>query len=264
MKSTVPRLPIDAPPAADWRPPSPQEIYRHPLPLLGPMDRVLTRAVNTLLLPRFTSVTGLEHVGREADPFILALNHSTRFEAVALPALLMYVRGGALVHFMADWNFQMIPGIGLLYRRSGAIVVMRKSARPRFLNALKPIYAPAGPSHERALVQLKAGRSIGIFPEGTVNHDPERLLRGRPGAARLSLEAGVPVVPGGIRITGGTPRRPLISLEIGAPLAPRPTHGRQVSNAIVREWHAAIMTEIARLCGKTSEPIRQERRNETP
>jgi 1-acyl-sn-glycerol-3-phosphate acyltransferase len=144
MKSTLPRLPIDAPPAADWRPPSPQEIYRHPLPLLGPMDRVLTRAVNTLLLPRFTSVTGLEHVGREADPFILALNHSTRFEAVALPALLMYVRGGALVHFMADWNFQMIPGIGLLYRRSGAIVVMRKSARPRFLNALKPIYAPAG------------------------------------------------------------------------------------------------------------------------
>jgi 1-acyl-sn-glycerol-3-phosphate acyltransferase len=187
----------------------------------------------------------------------------TRFEALALPAALLYHRRGQRVHFLADWNFQMIPGIGLLYRRSGTIVVMRKSARPRFLNALKPLYAHAEPSHARALSHLKSGRSVGIYPEGTVNHDPERLLRGRLGAARLSLEAGVPVVPGGIRIVGGDARRPLLDVTFGPPLHPPARLAETVTRADMRSWHAMIMTEISRLSGKAWEPLPQEPRHET-
>jgi hypothetical protein len=47
----------------------------------------------------------------------------------------------------------------------------------------------------RARVCLALGRSVGIFPEGTVNRDPHRLLAGRRSAALLSLERRVPVVP---------------------------------------------------------------------
>lgn len=249
---------------AKWKSPTLGELLNCPLPALGGIDRVLTRALGLCTLPRFCAVRGLEHVGPDADPFVLALNHATRLEALAVPALLMYHRGGRPVHFLADWNFQMIPGIGLLYRRSGAIVVMRKSARPRFLNVLKPLYADAEPSHRRALAHLRAGRSVGIFPEGTVNRDPERLLRGRLGAARLSLEAGVAVVPGGIRIVGGDVRRPRLELDLGASLHPGVQQSNSVARADVRAWHNRIMSEIARLSGKAWEPLPQEPCHGTP
>jgi 1-acyl-sn-glycerol-3-phosphate acyltransferase len=238
-----------------WRQPTTRELFHQPLMHLGLVDRMLTRSLGYFLFSSFSSIHGLEHVLPDADPFVLALNHTTRFEAVALPALLTYHRGGRGIHFLADWNFQMIPGIGLLYRRSGAIVVMRKSARPRFLNALKPLYAPGEPSHRRALVQLGAGRSVGIFPEGTVNRDPERLLRGRLGAARLSLEANVPVIPCGIRIIRGESFRFQLALEFGPPMHPTTHVSNTVTRANVRAWHDRIMTEIARLSGKAWEPM---------
>ena len=247
---------------APWRKPSFAEVRAARLPALGRLDRALTKGLCGAVLSRFKAIRGLEHVRPERDPFVLALNHATRFEALALPAVLMYYRGGRRVHFLADWNFQMIPGIGLLYRRSGAIVVMRKSARPRFLNALKPLYAHVEPSHARALAYLEAGRSVGIYPEGTVNHDPERLLRGRLGAARLSLDAGVPVVPGGIRIVGGDARRPLLDVTFGPPLRPPPRPAETVTRADIRNWHSMIMTEISRLSGKVWEPLPQEPRHE--
>jgi 1-acyl-sn-glycerol-3-phosphate acyltransferase len=252
----------DADRESHWRKPSLGEIRAARLPALGLLDRTLTKGLCSVALGRFKSIQGLEHVRAERDPFVLALNHATRFEALALPAVLMYYRGGRRVHFLADWNFQMIPGIGLLYRRSGAIVVMRKSARPRFLNVLKPLYAYPEPSHARARAHLEAGRSVGIYPEGTVNHDPERLLRGRLGAARQSLEAGVPVVPGCIRIVGGDVRRPLLDVTIGPPLRPPPGPAETVTRADIRNWHSMIMTEISRLSGKVWEPLPQEPRHE--
>ncbi|MGE0697658.1 MAG: lysophospholipid acyltransferase family protein [Hyphomicrobiaceae bacterium] len=253
---------MDCPP---WRCPGVREIMRHPLPGLGRLlDRTIARTAAALMLHRFAAVRGIEHISSDRDPFVLAFNHASRLEAVALPALLMYHRGGRRVHFLADWNFQMIPGIGLLYRRSGAIVVMRKSARPRFLNALKPLYAPSEPSHERALAHLEAGRSIGIFPEGTVNRDPARLMRGRYGAARLSLESGAPIVPAGIRLISGE-RRPMLDVTFGAPIRPpAKLSAAPVAAREVRAWHATMMTEIARLSGKSWEPLPQEPRHGTP
>jgi 1-acyl-sn-glycerol-3-phosphate acyltransferase len=106
-----------------------------------------------------------------------------------------------------------------------------------------------------------AGRSVGLFPEGTVNRDPRRLLRGRFGAARLSLETGAPVLPVGIRFIGSPSGRDRgdsglpMSIHIGAPLTPPPEQaeavGGKVSIIAVRAWHGEIMTAIASLCGKT-------------
>jgi 1-acyl-sn-glycerol-3-phosphate acyltransferase len=106
-----------------------------------------------------------------------------------------------------------------------------------------------------------AGGSVGLFPEGTVNRDPRRLLRGRFGAARLSLETGTPVLPVGIRFIGNPSDRDRgnsglpISIHIGTPLRPPPEQaqaaGGTVSAMTVRAWHGEIMTAIASLCGKT-------------
>jgi len=121
--------------------------------------------------------------------------------------------------------------------------VTHKRARPRLLEVCKPLFREALPPLGQARLHLLAGDSLGIFPEGTVNRDGERLLRGRHGAARLSLAAGVPVVPAGIR---RGPSRTL-ELRIGAPQQPP---GDGMGLAEVREWHAHIMAGIARLSGK--------------
>src|SRR5262245_48641805 len=103
--------------------PSIRDVLGAPLPGLGCLDRMLLRGVSMMGCRTISSITGLDHVAKGRDPFILALNHSTRIEALIVPAILILARGGDRIHFLADWNFRMIPGLNLVYRRSGAITV---------------------------------------------------------------------------------------------------------------------------------------------
>jgi len=237
------------------RAPPPSEILGCALPYLGRGDRLLLRALALLASRHIVAIHGLQHIRPATDPFILVANHSTRRESVLVPALLFLHRGGRLVHFLADWNFRLIPGVDLIYTRAQVVTVTRKSAKPRFLNALKPLYRHPQPTLERARAHLAAGRAIGMFPEGEVNRDPTQLLRGRRGAARLSIETGVPVVPLGIRFPDADPARPIpghaaMELYLGPSLLPPRPAVEQASIVEVSAWHAVIMTEIARLSGK--------------
>jgi 1-acyl-sn-glycerol-3-phosphate acyltransferase len=244
-----------------WNPPAGREILRWPLPYQGPGDRFLLRSIALIGRRRVGAVSGLEHMRPGLDPFILVSNHASRREAVLLPTVLMLHRGGRLIHFLADWNFRLIPGVGFFYRRAGTITVTQKPARPRFLNVFKPLFDEPVPALERAREHLLAGRSVGVFPEGTVNRDPSRLLHGRVGAARLSLETGVPVVPAGIRFPERTAGAlgPM-EVEIGKPLLPPICETGVASAGDVRRWHGTVMSEIARLSGKSWTP----RKGETP
>jgi 1-acyl-sn-glycerol-3-phosphate acyltransferase len=245
-----------------WLPPSDEAILRWPLPAAGTGTGWILRGLALLARRKVLSIGGLEHVRPLRDPFILALNHSTRTEALLVPALLFLHRGGRLIHFLADWNYRLIPGIGSVYRRAETVTVMRKPARPRILNVLKPLYRHRLPAFERARLLLASGRSVGVFPEGTVNRDSRRLLAGRRGAARLSLETGAPVVPVGIRFPGVEPGRPIddravMEIRIGAPLFPPHASAARESwapLAEVRAWHAIVMNEIGRLAGKLWTP----------
>jgi 1-acyl-sn-glycerol-3-phosphate acyltransferase len=160
------------------------------IPHLGLGDRIVLRAAALIASRHVVAIHGMHNVQAAKDPFILAANHSTRRESLLVPALLFLHRGGRLVHFLADWNFRLIPGVGFLYSRAQVVTVARKSAKPRLLNVFKPLYAHPEPALERARIHLAAGRPIGVFPEGQVNRDPSRLLRGRHGTARLSIEMG--------------------------------------------------------------------------
>lgn len=230
---------------------SPQHAALADLPLLdlGIVDRLLLRSVARYANSKVRRIVGLQHIMPDRDPFILALNHSTRLEALLVPALLMLMREGRRVHFIADWNFLMVPLVGSLYRRSGAIIVANKPAKPRFLNVLKPLLVDRTPALVQARRHLEAGRSLGIFPEGTVNRDPTRLLAGRRGAARLSLETGVSVVPAGIRfptVPGGAsiPEASPFEIVIGPAMTP-PAAGRERSPQALAAWHETIMRAIA-------------------
>ena len=207
---------------------------------------------------KIQSIEGLENSGLDQDPFIVALNHSQRTEALLIPAILAALRRGRLVHFMADWNFLLLPGVGTIIRLSQPIIVVRKDLKPKWLNFLKPRFAAGSRPFEEAAAVLKSGRSVGVFPEGTVNRHRLQLLRGLSGAARMSLATGVPILPVGIRFaTGGLGTcisdHENFSLHFGSPLSPG-APDESPSSARVGAWHAEMMQAIARLSGKNWSP----------
>ncbi len=200
------------------------------------------------------AIHGLERLSPERDPFILALNHSTRLEALLLPIVFAYVRQGRLISFLADWNFALIPGVATILREGEVILLVRKKARPACLNVFQPLFKRAGPAFDRAARALHSGRSVGVFPEGTANRHPARLLRGFEGVARLSLTTGCPVIPAGIRFPGHPADRPIpdrapMEIVVGEPLHP-PDPVSNPARGPLRAWHECIMRDIGRLSGK--------------
>ncbi|MCW5557682.1 MAG: 1-acyl-sn-glycerol-3-phosphate acyltransferase [Verrucomicrobiae bacterium] len=246
-------------PAALLPPPSVAEIWRRPLPHLAHQGatRFICRTLLTLYRRRFLGFGGGDHVTADRDPFLLAVNHSQRPEAILLPAWLCFLRGGRMVHFMADWNFQLIPGVAWIIRLHDPIHVVRKDARPRFLNRFKSRYRHLDPPFIEARRRLDAGRSVGVFPEATVNRHPGQLLRGQNGVARLALESGVPVVPGGLRFPGHAGEGPIadsapFAVRFGSPIRSDPTASASASD--VAALHARIMGAISTLSGKEWQP----------
>ncbi|MGB0580899.1 MAG: lysophospholipid acyltransferase family protein [Limisphaerales bacterium] len=217
--------------------------------------RVVIRNINLLLRKHVLGISGLEHIGIDKDPFILALNHSQKIEAPLVGSLLSQLREGKNVRFIADWNLLLVPGVAVVYRAGQVIILDRKPAKPNFLNVFRPWLTSKIPATERAAQLIDEGQSIGIYPEGTVNNKPDELLRGLPGAAALSISKQVPVVPAGIRFpqrTGDGPIRESdpFEVEFGPPLMPPKSEGTSERRA-VRDFHHGIMREIARLSGKS-------------
>lgn len=229
-----------------------QQVPDCPIPSGSGFNRWLIQVLASLARRQVLSISGLEHIAARQDPFIVVLNHSTRLEALWVPALLMLHRDNRLIHFYADWNYRLLPIIGLIYRRAQTVTVTRKAAKPRFLNVFKPLYM-RGPGALRAgLNLLAAGEPLGIFPEGTVNRDPAQLKPGHKGAAYLSLRSGAAIVPAGIRFPDASGQiRDTAAMEvvIGAPMKP-PRLARHIRSADIDAWHEAIMKEIGRLSGK--------------
>jgi 1-acyl-sn-glycerol-3-phosphate acyltransferase len=214
-------------PGVSWRPGFAP--LTAPLPYLRrPAARLLCRGL-MLTLGQMIEVERGERLAAVPEPAIFALNHRYALEALLAPTVLIYLRRGAPLHFLADWMYVEAPGLGWLLRQSEPIAVYRKPARFRLRE-----------SHRRERLRrpvldacrelLGRGESIGIFPEGTRNRDGRRLLRGRLGLGELALAAAVPVVPVAIRYlhreTTREPRRALdrprgwgrMVLAIGEPL----------------------------------------------
>ncbi|TQF74794.1 1-acyl-sn-glycerol-3-phosphate acyltransferase [Rhodococcus spelaei] len=93
-----------------------------------------------------------------------------------------------------------------------------------------PVDRGAGADSYRAAVEdLRAGELVGVYPEATISRSFE-LKEFKSGAARMAIEAGVPIVPmviwGAQRVwTKGYPKRlgrtnTPISIAVGEPIQP--------------------------------------------
>jgi 1-acyl-sn-glycerol-3-phosphate acyltransferase len=94
----------------------------------------------------------------------------------------------APAHFVAKIEIARWPVVGALVAGVGTLFVER--SRRRAVHEL----------NDRIGNMLRAARKVAVFPEGTTS-DGERLLRFHANLLEPALEAGVPIIPVGIRYT---------------------------------------------------------------
>lgn len=183
---------------------------------------------------------------------IVIANHISNFDPIALGHFLIW--HGRWPRYLGKVQLWQVPGIGWLARACGQIPVARHTDKAKdALGAAKQA--------------LAAGRCVVIYPEGTITADPDGWpMVGRPGAARLALETGCPVVPIGqwgahevmgfkkIKFPRLFPRK-TIRLLIGQEFPARPPV-TEPDPAEVAELTAAFMARLTALVG--------ELRGETP
>jgi 1-acyl-sn-glycerol-3-phosphate acyltransferase len=196
---------------------------------VAPMMRAIWR-------PR---VSGLEHIP-ETGPVILASNHRSVVDSLVIPVVTRRP-----VYFLAKNEYFVKPLTRTLMLGLNQIPVDRSGGRASLM------------ALDAALPVLRDGRVLGIFPEGTRSPDG-RLYRGRPGVAKLALDAGATIVPVGLfgteqvqPIGSRMPRfGAKVEVRFGEPLDLSKWDGTPVDSRVLREIAAALMTEIQKITGQ--------------
>src|SRR6218665_2981219 len=143
-----------------------------------------------LLLALFRPwVRGAENLPTDG-PVILASNHLSFIHSIFLPLVVNRPVGflaKCWVDFFVKREFFRGKGIKgwatkIFFIGTGQLPIDRAGGKA------------SEASLETGLRVLREGRVLGIYPEGTRSPDG-KLYRGRPGVARMVLEAGVPIVP---------------------------------------------------------------------
>lgn len=143
------------------------------------------RAIEALLRPPLALMTkkdyqGVENLPREGG-FVLAANHNSHVDPFLLARFALDV--GLVPRYLAKEGLFTHRLTGPILRGADQIPVARYSDSAA--NAIAPTVAA-----------LQAGKSVIIYPEGTITRDPEAWpMSGRTGAVRAALAAGVPLIP---------------------------------------------------------------------
>ena len=184
------------------------------------------------MLPNFllTRAYGLENLSGSGSATIYVFNHNNSLETLMVPALLMYHLGGNSISFVIDWMYGKVPILASLMNLIDPVYVYHKRSWLPFIEAARPA-APSADTIERCVEKLRTGRSIGIFPEGKRNRDPENLVRGKLGVGHIALQSGVPVIPVGIDFISRITKRKIPVLGRTIVRIGRPMEFQQQSEA---------------------------------
>ena len=158
---------------------------------------------------------GREHVPRIGG-FVLAANHWSNFDPWPLGLPLFPRR---YLRFMAKSELFWFP-LSLAIRAGGGFKVRRGE---RDEDAIRTAVALSG-----------AGHGVVMFPEGTRRRKGMRKryeARWHTGAARIALEAGVPLVPAGIAGTDRLARLGPLRVAYGVPVDLSDLAGRPLPEA---------------------------------
>ena len=173
-----------------------------------PRPRALYALIVLLSWPILRIVFRLRARGRELLPsaggFVLAANHHSNFDPWPLGIPLF---PGRWLRFMAKSEL-FWPPLSWIANGAGAFPVRRGE---RDTEAIAT-----------AVRLCRAGHVVVMFPEGTRRAKglwKTREARAHTGAARIALEAGVPLVPAGIAGTDRLARLAALRVAYGSPVA---------------------------------------------
>jgi 1-acyl-sn-glycerol-3-phosphate acyltransferase len=182
----------------------------------------------------------VEGAGRvpSTGPAIVAANHVSALDGVVL-ALTTSSRSRRMTRFLVAAEFFRRIRFGWALRLYRQIPIRRGERDQGALDV--------------AIETIRGGALAGIFPEGTVNPEPETgMSRGRGGAARIALATEAPVVPVGIWGTQDRwpksglhirrPWRPVVAVSYGEPISPK---GAPDSPGDVLAFTDLVMAAIA-------------------
>jgi 1-acyl-sn-glycerol-3-phosphate acyltransferase len=172
---------------------------------------------------------GLEHLPEGG--FVISANHTSNLDPWPLGLPLWPRRQ---LHFMGKSElFNLV--LGPMLRAGGAFPVRRGRGDMEAI---------------RAAVELaRAGRAVAIFPEGTRRVKGQRKgyeAKPHTGAARVALEAGVPLVPAAVAGTDRLSRLGPVRVVYGPPVALEDLQGAGIREAS-RTATERLMEEIERL-----------------
>jgi len=141
-------------------------------------------------------VEGLERI-YDGAPYLLMCNHESHLDPPAI------IRASERpVVFLTKAELKRIPVFGWSLQQMGHVFIDRRNAER------------ARDSIEVAAKQVREGRCVLVFPEGTRTRDGE-LLPFKKGGFVLATKAQVPIVP--LAIAGTRPIYPSQSILVGAP-----------------------------------------------
>lgn len=150
---------------------SPEPVYRTVIGVVLVLFKVMDWRVR---------IFGAEHIP-PTGPFVIASNHVGYLDFVFVGFAAR--ERGRLVRFMAKQPVFDHPIAGPLMRGMKHVPVDR--------------YGNARDALEESIDRLRQGQVIGMFPEGTIS--PSFVPRpAKSGAARMAMEAGVPLVPAAV------------------------------------------------------------------
>ena len=224
-----------------------------------PQERTgIFRVLEVTVIPALWLLARIEREGTANLPreggFVIAPNHTSNLDPIIVGAAVY--KGGRSPHFLGKASLWRVFLVKSLLRATRQIPVHRGE-----------VTRDNDPLRSAITAIRDEGRGVIVYPEGTLTRDPQLWpMRGKTGAVRLAIAAGVPLIPAA---QWGTERvlppyakflRPLprktIVVRFGEPLDLSPFADRPLDGATLTQATTMLMESITALVA--------ELRDETP
>ena len=213
------------------------------------------RAFAFLLIPFMELVGRYRLHGTENVPatgsVVVAPNHYSDIDPIVIGYAMYKLK--RMPRFLAKASLFRVPVLGWMLTKAGQVPVERTGS-----TGADPLAA--------ARRIAAAGHAVVIYPEGTLTRDPDLWpMRGKFGAVRTALDAGIPLIPvvswGAQKILPRYGRISLfprkdVDIVFGPPIDLTPFQGRSTDAAALAEATTLLMNTLAAMLG--------ELRGETP
>lgn len=186
---------------------------------------------------------GTENVPKTGS-VVIAPNHYSDIDPIVVGYALYRLK--RMPRFLAKASLFKVPVLGWMLTKAGQVPVERAGG-----SGADPLAA--------ARRIAAAGHAVVIYPEGTLTRDPDYWpMRGKFGAVRTALDAGIPLIP---TVSWGAqlilprygrlslfPRKP-VDIVFGPPLDLSKWHGKSSDGKALAEATLLLMNTLAAMLG---------------